>query len=282
MCSDWFLCYLPRSLHTVSITLAAVLIAGEYLTRGWLYKRHKTYAASSKRGSASNTHHAMALLCKPDMSHIEGDWKGLSTVKPPSALWIRNMLVHQIAEKICARDRESVGSWRKSVKTLPSEFIHNSLPFFFRPVLCTWAGNTFLSNTRAFLNEPELKTWHLLSAGTKQHYTLMKGRISTTESPTPSLSKYLCRSSSPHHLPDCTHALQACSRKRSLAQIVWAQDWGAMTVVDRDVGASGKLCRCEHPDKYKRPCPLPSLITQFSMCSGRDITVISKGDPTYT
>lgn len=39
------------------------------------------------------------LLCKLDMSHVEGDWKGLSTVKPPSALRIRNMLVHQVPEK---------------------------------------------------------------------------------------------------------------------------------------------------------------------------------------
>lgn len=141
-----------------------------------------------------------------------------------------------------------------------------------------WAGNTFLSNTRAFLNEPELNIWHLLSPGTEQHYTLMRGRISTTECPTPSFSKYLCRSSSPHHSPTRLHSSSPGMQQEEVSGTGRvSQDWGAMTVVHRDVGPSQKLCQCEHPDKHKRPCPLPSLIIQFSICSGRDITVFSKG-----
>lgn len=109
MCSDWFVCYLVYT----SITLTTVLITGEYLTQG-CKSIMKLMQPPRKRVVVCHTRDVMVLLCKLEMSHMEGDWKGLLTMKcfelKQSALQIRNMLVHQVPEEICARDREPVGS----------------------------------------------------------------------------------------------------------------------------------------------------------------------------
>lgn len=95
-------------------------------------------------------------------------------------------------------------------------FIHNSLPLlsFFRAVFYMRAGNTFVSNTRALLNEPGLKSRRLLSAGTEERYPLSKEQVvlpwdgipTTVSLPLHLLaSAWPCRSSSPNHSPARLH-----------------------------------------------------------------------------
>lgn len=87
----------------------------------------------------------MVILCTLEMSYIGKDCKNLLTQsrtlrKTPVALWIRNMLVHQIPEKIPVRDREPVGNWRTSVKILLQGFVVTPSPFSHASDLCFACG----------------------------------------------------------------------------------------------------------------------------------------------
>lgn len=84
MCSDCILCHLPVQPAHVTL-VAAVLIAGEYLTQGCT-SITKLTQPPLKGVVACHTHRVIVLLCKLEMSHMEEDWKVLSTMKPPLAL----------------------------------------------------------------------------------------------------------------------------------------------------------------------------------------------------